>query len=224
MDDSQLYFSFKADSSNSQREAFRVIEECIADVRIWMISHRLLTDDTKTEVFIIGSYKELSKVSIESIAVGTSVIKPVECVRNLGAWFDNRMSMDSHVVKVCITGFRGLHSIRQIRKFFSEESTKTLVHAFVTSHLDYCSCLQHGIPKYQCDCLQKILNAAARVIPTFDHITPILIKLHWLPVYSKIQLKILLLAVKALEAKAPVCIRDLLKPKAAGGYTLRSDL
>ena len=76
-----------------------MIEECIADVRIWMISHRLLTDDTKTEVFIIGSYKELSKVSIESIAVGTSVIKPVECVRNLGAWFDNRMSMDSHVRK-----------------------------------------------------------------------------------------------------------------------------
>ena len=181
MDDSQLYFSFKPDSSNSQREASKVIEECIAEVRIWMISHRPLTDDTKTEVFIIGSYKRLSKVSIESIAVGTSVIKPVECVRNLGAWFDNRMSMDSHVVKVCITAFRGLHSIRQIRKFLSEESTKTLVHAFVTSHLDYFNCLLHGIPKYQYDCLQKILNAAARVICVilkFDHITPFLIKLH----------------------------------------------
>ena len=42
-----------------------------------------------------------AKVSIESIAVGTSVIKPVECVRNLGAWFENHMSMDTHVVKVC---------------------------------------------------------------------------------------------------------------------------
>ena len=51
-----------------------------------MISPLLLINDTKTEFFIIGSYQQLSKVSIESIAVGTSVIKPVEYVRNLGAW------------------------------------------------------------------------------------------------------------------------------------------
>ena len=63
-----------------------MIEECIAEDRIWMISPLLLTNDTKTEFFIIGSYQQLSKVSIESIAVGTSVIKPVEYVRNVGAW------------------------------------------------------------------------------------------------------------------------------------------
>ena len=63
-----------------------MIEECIAEDRIWMISPLLLINDTKTEFFIIGSYQQLSKVSIESIAVGTSVIKPVEYVRNLGAW------------------------------------------------------------------------------------------------------------------------------------------
>ena len=51
-----------------------------------MISPLLLTNDTKTEFFIIGSYQQLSKVTIKSIAVGTSVIKPVEYVRNLGAW------------------------------------------------------------------------------------------------------------------------------------------
>ena len=52
-----------------------MIEECIAEVRIWMVSPRLLINDIKTEFLIIGSYQQLSKVSIESIAVGTSVIK-----------------------------------------------------------------------------------------------------------------------------------------------------
>lgn len=191
-----------------------------------MISHRLLIDDTRTEFLIIGSYQQLSKVSIESIAVGTSIIKPVECVRNLGAWFDNHMSLDTHVVKVCGKAFRDLYTIRQIRKFISEESTKTLVHAFVTSHLDYCNSLLYGIPKYQCDWLQKILNAATRVIcviPKFDHITPFLIKLHWLPVNFRIHFKILLLVFKALEGKPPVYISNLLKPNVAEGYTLRSD-
>ena len=60
-------------SSNSQRDAIKVIEECIAEVRLWMVSHWLLINDMKTE-FIFGSYQQLSKVSIESIAVGTSVI------------------------------------------------------------------------------------------------------------------------------------------------------
>ena len=52
-----------------------MIEECIAEVRIWMVSPRLLINDIKTEFLIIGSYQQLSKVSIESVAVGTSVIK-----------------------------------------------------------------------------------------------------------------------------------------------------
>ena len=80
--------------------------------------------------------------------------------------------------------------------------------------------------KNQCDRLQKILNAAARVIcviPKFDHITSFLTKLHWLPVYFRIHFKILLLVLKALEGKAPVHIRDFYEPKVAGGYTLLSD-
>ena len=60
------------------------------------------------------------------------------------------------------------------------QSTKTLIHAFVSSHLDYCNTLLFGLPKYQLDRLQKVQNATARVIfqmAKFDHITPALIDL-----------------------------------------------
>ena len=59
------------------------------------------------------------------------------------------MFMNTHVVKVCSKAFSGLYAIRQIRKFLSEESTKTLAHAFVKSHLNYCSSLLYGVPNYQ---------------------------------------------------------------------------
>ena len=91
------------------------------------------------------------------------------------------------LVRVCSKAFRSLYNIRQIRKFLSEDTshtTKILVHAFVTSHLDYCNSLFYGLPQSQYDRLQRVLNAAARVvclIPKFDHITPVLIGLHWLP-------------------------------------------
>ena len=60
---------------------------------------------------------------------------------------------------------------------------KILIHAFVSSHLDYCSGLLFGLPKYQLDRLKRVQNAAARVIfqiVKFNHITPALIDLHWL--------------------------------------------
>ena len=84
------------------------------------------------------------------------------------------MSVNTHIGKVCSKAFRGLYNIRQIRKHLSAESTKCLIHAFVTSHLDYCNFLLYEVPQYQYDRLQKVLNAAARVtclILKFAHIT-----------------------------------------------------
>ena len=112
---------------------------------------------------IIGTHQQLNKIEIDSVRVEDVDIKPVESVRNLGAWFDKHKSMDVHVGKVCSKAFRGLYNIRQIRKFLSLESTKALVHAVVKSHLDYCNSLLVGIPQHQLQRLQRILNAAARV-------------------------------------------------------------
>ena len=92
--------------------------------------------------------------------------------------------MNVHIGKICSKALYRLY-IRQIRKFLTVQSTKTPVHAFISSHLDYCNALLFGLPKYQLDRLQKVQNAVARVIfqiPKFDHITPALIDLHWLPV------------------------------------------
>lgn len=116
-DDTQLYFSFRPDSPTSQEDAVRTIENCVAEVRAWMVSHRLLLNDTKTEFLIIGSRQQLSKVTINSVRVGESVIEPVDSVRNLETWFDKNMSMDIHVGKICRKAFYSLYNIRQIRNF-----------------------------------------------------------------------------------------------------------
>ena len=136
--------------------------------------------------------KQLAKVSIDSIGVGDADIKPAQNVRNLGSWFDKHMSMNVHVGKVCSKAFTGLYNIRQIRIFLSIESTKTLVHAFVTSHLDYCNSLLFGIPQYQIKRLQRVLNAAARITcftPRCSHITPVLKHVRWLPIKFRVEFK-----------------------------------
>jgi hypothetical protein len=100
-----------------------------------MLSNRLLINDSMTEFIIIGSKQQMSKININEITVGESMIEPVEVMQSLGMWFDSHMSMDIHIGKVCSMAFRSLYNIREIRKFLSEDTTKILVHAFVTSHI-----------------------------------------------------------------------------------------
>ena len=190
-----------------------------------MVCYRLMINESKTEFLIIGSHGQLSKIKINSIMVGDAIIEPVKSTRNLGNWFDEHMAMDIHIGNICNKAFKGLYNIRQIRKFLSNEATKILIHAFVTSHLDYCNFLFSGLPKYQLDRLQKVLNAAARVVglvPKFNHISPDLKDLHWLPVEFRIEFKILLLFFKALNGIAPRYICDLVREKASTRSSLRS--
>ena len=138
-DDTQIYFSFKPESQLAQDNAVSTIEKCVADICAWMVSYRLMINDSKTEFLIIGSRGQLSKININSVMVGDSIIELVKSTRNLGSWFDEHMAMDIHIGHICNKAFKGLYNIRQIRTFLSTEATKILIHAFATSHLDYCN-------------------------------------------------------------------------------------
>ncbi len=87
-----------------------------------------------------------------------------------------------------------------------------LVHAFMTSRLDYCN-VQGGCPASSINKQQIVKNAAARVLARsrkYDRITPILQSLHWLPIKFRISYKILLLAYKALNDLAPAYLTKIL--------------
>ena len=82
----------------------------------------------------------------------------------------------------------------------------------------------HGLPNYQLNKLQRVLNVSARQVynaPRFCHIPPLLRSLHWLPVKARIQVKILLITFKAIHGLAPEYLCDLLTFKTSF-YNLRS--
>ncbi len=88
-----------------------------------------------------------------------------------------------------------------------------LVHAFMTSRQDYCSALLGGCPASSINKLQVVQNAADRVLTRsrkYDHITPLLHSLHWLPIKFHIRYKILLLTFKALNGLTPAYLTSLL--------------
>ena len=57
----------------------------------------------------------------------------------------------------------------------------------------------------------------------YCHITPLLLKLHWLPIRQRILFKILLITYKAVHGHAPNYIKELINFKKSGKYNLRSN-
>jgi hypothetical protein len=214
-DDSQLYVFFKHGDASSEAEAKLRIEKCIKEIHEWMNANYLKLNGDKTELVILKSKWQLPMTEeLSSIRVGDNDVFPVRSAQNLGVIFDAHLSMDTHVKNTCKRAFFEIRNISRIRKFLTGKAAKSLVHAFVTSKLDYCNALLFGISVKLQGKLQRVLNCAARVVARlhkFDHITPTLIELHWLPVPKRIDFKILLLTFKAIHGLAPCYIQDMVK-------------
>ena len=123
------------------------------------------------------------------------------------------------------SAFYHLH-IRCIRKYLSLDSLLALIHAFITSRLDFCNGLLYGLPKSQIAKLQRVQNAAARLAMTigkYSHVTQVLQDLHWLPVSARIYFKILILVFKAIHGLSLPYISDLNSVKPKSSYNLRSN-
>ena len=82
--------------------------------------------------------------------------------------------------------------------------------------------LLYGLPKGQLQKLQRVQNAAARLVTNtrkYAHITPVLKSLHWLPVEQHLKYTILLITFRALKFSSPEYINALIeiyKPSRSG--------
>jgi hypothetical protein len=209
-DDTQLYAAFHPRDEEDISTTQARIQACVKEISAWMTSNYLQLNEEKTEVLIIHRQPESP---ITETLVGEKIIVPQGSVKNLGVIMDSSLMFEEHIKNVCRTAFMEIRNIGRIRKFLDEKSTASLVHAFVISKIDYCNSLLHGLPQRQLDKLQRVMNTAARVISRtrkYEHITPVLFKLHWLPVPERIIFKILLLTFKALHGMAPVYLTELL--------------
>ena len=134
-------------------------------------------------------------------------------VKNLGVFFDNQLNMEAHVKSMFRSCMFHLRNISNIRRLLSQKIAEQLIHAFVTSRLDYCNSLLSGLPSSTICHLQRVQNIAARILTRtkkYDHITPILQHLHWLSV--RIIFKIMLHTYRGVNGMASTYIECMLIP------------
>ena len=120
-----------------------------------------------------------------------------------------------------------LRRLKSIRRILGTDVTSGLVSAFVTTRMDYCNSILAALPQSSIDPLQRVQNAAARLITgigTREHISPALRSPHWLPVRFRITFKLCVLMHLVHIGCAPAYLSDMVTATAdlSGRGRLRS--
>ena len=121
-------------------------------------------------------------------------------------WFDSDFSFSKHVQNVCKGCFIQLRDFKSIRQFSTHDAFVLVANAFASSRLDYCNSLFRSLSKFNLHILQSIQNGSARIVTNsskYTRITPVLKKLHWLPIQFCSEFKLATLVYKFIHTGFP---------------------
>ena len=202
-----------ADDSNGRKQfaltfQFSVMNndviDCLHKIIDWSNAHYMKINPEKTEILLLCPTSLNSEVIIRGVIFEGQCIRFASEVKNVGVWLDRNLTMDKHVNQVVSHSYKILKDIGRIKKCLQQHHLERLVHAVISSRLDYCNSLFINISKSNLHKLQKLQNAAARLVvggKKRDSVSGALRKLHWLRVEARITFKVLLLVFKILKGQ-----------------------
>ena len=170
-------------------------------------------NNAKTEFILFGSRQQLRKCTTKSLSANGEDILCSNCIKYLGTWMDQELSFRQHIVNKCRVAMLNIQQIKLIRNILNEDTTHTLVLGLIMSHLDHCNAIFYGLPEVDLKRLQRVQNVAAKLALNKSHrdsVTECMFHLHWLPIKSRIDYKILILTHKCVHGEAPKYLTDLI--------------
>ena len=149
---------------------------------------------------------------------GAATIIPSQTLRSLGVYLDTSLTMGPHVGRVAAGCYAKLRVLKEAKPFVSHQNFMSLTVQLNLSKLDYCNSILVNASCRNLNTLRAVMNTAARLIfgrRSSDHITPLLMGLHWLRIPDRITFKILLLVYRPAIVSAPQYLTELLTSTAA---------
>ena len=134
------------------------LDQCVTAIGHWMSANRLKLNAEKTELLWAGTRHNVASLLRShdpTPILGTDAVKATDVVRVLGILFTPELALDRHVTTVSAKCFFQLRQLRRVKRSLDRESTATLVHAFMTSRIDYGNALLAKAPRTITDKLQS---------------------------------------------------------------------
>ena len=205
-DDQQIYLSFSPTQPGGKDKCLQSLVACISDIHLWMRTNLLKLNNDKTELIVLGTRPQVSKVGEVSIMISNDTISTVSSVQNLGILFDKELKWTVHINHLTSNLYYILRKVAHVQHLLNEKATKTIIQALMLSTIDYCNSIYQGAPTYAINKLQTLQNMGCRIIKRlrkYDHITPHLMELHWLKIKEHIVYKVCVLMYKCIKGLAP---------------------
>ena len=222
-DDTQVYAAYSVDNFS---EIEKKLQACVSDIQAWLTTNFLQLNPAKTEVLILSPRGSNSVDSLNLFTDSSTPTVVSSTARNLGVYFDSKLSMDGHVLKVVNACKATLVNLWRIAGKLSRRLRTLLVCSLIHSKIDYCNSLMTGMTKKNVQELQKIQNAASRFIygqRRWRGTTQLRKELHFLPVAERIMFKTCVLVYKCLNGLAPDYLSGRLLKRKTKSIRLRAD-
>ena len=183
------------------------IPQLLKEVNEWMNNQFLKLNTDKTEIIFLHPAHLKSVAKINGIFFQDQCIRFTDVVKLLGVYIDNNLTFDHHVSTIVSSSFYHLSNIAKIKRYLTRSDTEKLVHALISTKLDYCNAILFGIKSSTLANLQAVQNRAARIVlglhPNTSVTDEMLKDLHWLKINERIIFKLLLLTHKYFIDCAP---------------------
>ena len=188
-DDTQFWVSFLPENEDVAR---RQVQRAFTIVTKFMLDNSLQLNPNKTQFLPISRSTE----SFEPLDLGDgTIISPSSHVKNLGVVFDSKFCFQNHASEIRRSGFFHLRRVKALGSIIPSDCLEKLIHAYVTSRIDFCNILLHDHNQYLVNRFQTLHNACAKTITgarKYDSAKVQLATLHWLPVKQRSQYKALI--------------------------------
>lgn len=209
VDDSKLFLAFTLDELD---DAVAKVNNDLQSVFEWCCSNYLMINPEKTKVMFFGVPQLLTRLPRDvTLTLMGKELQPIANATDLGMTWDTKMAYDNHVTNTVSSCMNILFQISRIRHLFNRKTLIGIINSLVFSKLYYCSSVWastsiNNIKKMQC-----VQNFAARIVTgthKYDHITPCLKELKWIPVEKELYLRDAVMAFKCINGSAPAYLSE----------------
>jgi len=210
-DDTQLYIEL-----NPTHDSASQLTACADCLNLWFLRNNLMLNTSKTDCILFGTGARLRHTdegTKTTCTPFTGTVLPVrKSIHILGVTLDAELNMNKHVSETVASCNAHIRALRHIRPSLPQSVAASLSCAIVQTRLDYCNSLLYETSSHNISSLQRVQNNLARVVFRTHRrasAAPLLAKLHWLPIASRIRFKVAALSHSVVHTGCPKYLSEL---------------
>ena len=203
VDDTKRILNFNL---QDQANAIAKLNEDLCRFSNWTFGNQLLLNPNKSKLIIFGSRAMVGKVKDFRLTLLGKEIVPTAFAKDLGVILDSCLTYNDHIASTVSSCMARLGQINRVKHAIDTTTLIIMINALVFSKLYYCCNVWSNTSEHNLNRIQGVQNFAAPIVSgskKYDHLSPILKDLRWLPERQQLYFRHAIMAFKCMTGCAP---------------------